>query len=312
MERGMNKVVLVTRRTRLEELVRKYNTAEQARFYMEHLGADFSDYIREDERYQKAVSVVVQAAEKYARLQRIDRDFLPNMIFGPKDIVIALGQDGLVANILKYLDGQPLIGVNPDPARWDGILLPFEAGETEQILLKVLGGNNGIREITMAQAGTRDGQTMLAVNDLFIGQRTHVSARYDIAWNSRRESQSSSGIIVSTGLGSSGWYRSVMAQAAGIAESFGGRRFESRGLRWEERALAFVVREPFPSRQTQAGIVYGRLTGKDTFRILSRMPENGVVFSDGMESDAIEFNVGTEIAVGISPKRGMLVTNAVS
>ena len=85
MERGMNKVVLVTRRTRLQELVAKYNTMEQAKFYIEHLGADFSDYIREDRIYQKAVQEAAQTAEKYARLQRIDRDFLPNMIFGKED-----------------------------------------------------------------------------------------------------------------------------------------------------------------------------------------------------------------------------------
>ena len=174
MERGMNKVILVTRKTRLEDLIRKYNTAEQAKFYIEHLGADFSDYIREDEAYKKAVAAVVQAAEAYARVQRIDREFLPNMIFGRQDIVIAVGQDGLVANILKYLDGQPLIGVNPEPDRWDGVLLPFEAGDTERVLLQTLKGNGNVREITMALARTRDGQAMLSVNDLFVGQKTHV------------------------------------------------------------------------------------------------------------------------------------------
>ena len=306
MEREMNKVILVTRKTRLEDLIRKYNTAEQAKFYIEHLGADFSDYIREDEAYKKAVSAVMQAAKTYARVQRIDRDFLPNMIFGRQDIVIAVGQDGLVANILKYLDGQPLIGINPEPDRWDGGLLPFEAEDTERVLLQVLKGSGNVREITMALARTRDGQTMLAVNDLFVGQKTHVSARYDISWNDRQESQSSSGSIISTGLGSSGWYRSVMAQASGIAEYFGAPRFLSRGLAWEERALSFVVREPFPSRRTQAGIVYGRLSEQDTFRVVSQMPENGVVFSDGMESDAIEFNAGTEITVEVAPKRGVL------
>ncbi len=306
MERGMNKVILVTRRTRLQELIHKYNTAEQARFYMEHMGADFSDYVKEDETYRRAVSTVTQTAEKYARFQQIDRDFLPNMIFGRQDIVIAVGQDGLVANILKYLDGQPLIGINPEPARWDGVLLPFEAGDAERVLVKLLKENGSFREITMARAGTRDGQTMLAVNDLFIGRKTHVSARYDLTWNGRQESQSSSGIIISTGLGSSGWYRSVMAQASGIARSFGGPGLASRGLSWEEKALNFVVREPFPSRRTQAEIVCERLTEQDTFRVLSQMPENGVVFSDGMEEDAIEFNAGTEITVEIAPKRGVL------
>lgn len=307
MERGMNKVVLVTRRTRLNELIYKYNTIEQAKFYIEHMGADFSDYIKEDEKYTEAVAQVMGTAEKYARIQRVDRDFLPNMIFGEQDIVIAVGQDGLVANVMKYLNGQPLIGVNPDTSRWDGILLPFEARQLEQVLLKVIAGNHQSKEITMAQARTQDGQTMLAVNDLFVGQKTHVSARYDITWNETTEYQSSSGIIISTGLGSTGWYKSVMTQAAGIAGSFGGGRFKEELPGWGEDKLIFVVREPFPSRSTQTGIIYGKITGSDTFKILSKMPGNGVVFSDGIESDAIEFNSGTEITIQIASKKGRLV-----
>lgn len=307
MERGMNKVVIVTRKTRLHDLICKYNTMEQAKFYIEHMGADFSDYIREDKRYQEAVEEVVEVSEKYARVQRIDRDFLPNMMFGEKDIVIAVGQDGLVANTLKYLDGQPLIGVNPDPSRWDGMLLPFEAGEAERILLKVIGENHQVKEVTMAQAKTQDGQTMLAVNDLFVGQKTHVSARYDITWNGKSEYQSSSGIIISTGLGSTGWYRSIMTQAAGIAGEFGGTDLKCEDMGWGEDKLIFVFREPFPSCSTRTEMIYGKLTKTDTFRILSKMPGNGVVFSDGIESDAIEFNAGTEITIQIARKKGILV-----
>ena len=35
MDRGMYKIVIITRKTRLQELVYKYNTVEQAKFYME-------------------------------------------------------------------------------------------------------------------------------------------------------------------------------------------------------------------------------------------------------------------------------------
>lgn len=306
-DRGMHKVVLVTRKTRLKELVHKYNTVEQARFYIEHMGADFSDYMEEDAHYQKAVKQVKEAAERYARVQEIDRDFVPNMILGKQDIVIAVGQDGLVANVMKYLDGQPLIGVNPDIRRWDGVLLPFEPGQIKSLLPDVIAGSYHARQVTMAQAKTRDGQYMLAVNDLFVGCRTHVSARYDITWNQATENQSSSGIIISTGLGSTGWYKSVIAQTNRMAELFGGRPFEDRPLRWEDRKLTFVVREPYPSRTTQAGIVYGRIGGGKCLKIVSKMPVNGVVFSDGIENDAIEFQSGSEIQVGVAEKRGMLV-----
>lgn len=306
-EREMHKIVIVTRKTRLEELVFQYNTEEQAKFYLEHMGVDFSDYIAEDHQYQKVRKQVREIAEQFARVQEIDRTFVSNMIFGREDIVIALGQDGLVANVMKYLDGQPLLGVNPDTARWDGVLLPFEAGDLPKILPKVINKTFQAQQITMAEAVTKDGQNMLAVNDLFIGCRTHTSARYDIIWNWERESQSSSGIIVSTGLGASGWYRSVMTQINRMTEIFGCGIMIDKPPAWGEQSLMFVVREPFPSRTSQAGIVYGRMKAGEQLRIVSKMPENGVIFSDGMEEDAIPFHAGMEITIQTADRRGALV-----
>lgn len=308
-ERGMNKIIIVTRKTRLTELVNKYNTREQAKFYIEHLGADFSDYVLEDEKYRKAVECVKAAAEKYARVQEVDRTFFPSIILGREDIVIAVGQDGLVANVMKYLNGHPLIGVNPDVKRWDGVLLPFEPEELSGKLPAVIRGNYRSKAVTIAKASTKDGQEMLAVNDLFIGQRTHTSAQYHICWNRQEENQTSSGIIVSTGLGATGWYKSIITEARRIAEILGGEGvlFRDQPIGWSDDHLTFVVREPYKSRSTQADIVYGKLGKSDSLRIVSQMAVNGVLFSDGMESDAIEFNAGSEIEIGIAERKGNLV-----
>lgn len=304
MDRGMNKIIIVTRKTRLSELIYKYNTFEQAKFYIEHMGADFSDYIIEDETYRSAVKTVTEGCERLARVQVVDRESVPNMIFGENDIVVAVGQDGIVANTMKYLDGQPLIGINPDIRRWDGVLLPFEPEQISDIASNVIKGNFREKTVNMAEAVTTDGQHMLAVNDLFIGQKTHVSARYEICFQNRTENQSSSGIIVSTGLGSTGWYRSVMAQLAAMQGSEGNRR---ETMRWDEERLKFVVREPFPSMTTQADIVFGEIKAGDTFRLVSKMPENGVIFSDGVEQDAIDFVAGMEVVIQSAAKKGRLV-----
>lgn len=307
-QRGMNKVIIVTRKTRLNELVQKYNTIEQAKFYIEHLGADFSDYVLEDRNYREAVSTVKSIAVKYARVHEVDRTFFPNLILSSDDVVITIGQDGMVANVMKYLNGHPLIGINPDTKRWDGILLPFEPGDLSTVLPAVLQGRYNAKEVTIAKASTKDGQEMLAVNDLFIGQKTHTSAQYDILWNDRTETQSSSGIIISTGLGATGWYKSVIAEAQRIAEAFGSSNCISyEPMNWSCDSLTFVVREPYPSRSTQTDIVFGTLKKTDTFRILSKMSANGVIFSDGMENDALEFNAGSEITIGIADKKGNLV-----
>ena len=307
MQRGMNKAVIITVKTRLQEMIHKYNTPEQAKFYIEHMGADFSDYLTEHENYTRAVEQVKTAAEKYARVQLADRAFLPDMLFGRDDIVIAVGRDGLVANIMKYLDGQSLIGINPDTKRWDGVLLPFEPGQTEAVLKKVTAKNHSTKTVTLAKAQTLDGQVLYAVNDLFIGQSSHISARYDLTVNSRTENQSSSGIIISTGLGSTGWYKSVITQAQQLSKLFGTAQPVFSPMPWDEKKLLYIVREPFPGKFTQAELVCGALTENDTLTVTSKMPENGVIFSDGMENDRLSFDAGARVTVSIAEKTGQLV-----
>jgi NAD kinase len=155
------KAVLVTRKTRLEELIAKFQTAEQAKFYVEHLDADFSDYEREHQTYHAAKRAVVETLQRRCLLQLLDRGFLPSFVFGPDDLVLALGQDGLVANTLKYLDGQPLVGINPDPGRYDGVLLPFESRDLAAVLEELLHDRRPAKSITMAQAKLSDGQGAL-------------------------------------------------------------------------------------------------------------------------------------------------------
>ena len=308
-DRGMNKVVLIKRRTRYEELKRRYNTVEQARFYIEHLGADFTDYEREDKVYNAVLEQVRSYVRPVARLQEIDREYIPNMIFGEKDIVIAVGQDGLVANVMKYLDGQPLIGVNPDPERWDGVLLPFEAGDMERILPGVIDEKFSAKDVTMGKVTSKDGQVLYAVNDFFVGVENHTSAKYHINYRNRIENQSSSGIIISTGFGMTGWHKSVMAEFKGMAMAFGLGAIREPQYDWSDRNLTFQVREPYPSRFTQADIVYGQIKEKENLILTSDMSEKGVVFSDGILDDAIEFNAGMQITVGVAERRGRLVTS---
>ena len=308
MDRGMYKIVLIKRRTRLEELKRRYNTIEQAKFYVEHLGADFNDYILEHENYYAALDRVRANAEMYARVQEIDREYIPNMIFGKEDVVVAVGQDGLVANTMKYLDGQPLIGVNPDVKRWDGQLLPFEAREMGTVLPKVLVGNYSERKVTMGKAETKDGQVLYSVNDFFVGINNHTSARYNIQYNNVIENQSSSGVIISTGLGMTGWHRSVMAEFQGMARAFNMGEIKMPEYQWDSDVLVFQVREPYPSRFTEAGLVYGEVGREDTLTFVSNMAVNGIVFSDCILDDAIEFNAGMELKISVSERMGRLVT----
>ena len=310
MQQTDQKIVLITQPTRLEQMIRRYNNAGQAKFYIESHGGDFSDYQQEHDTYQAAVQTAVAFLESYGRLQVLERAHVPQYLFGPKDLVIAVGRDGLVANVLKYLNGQNLIGVNPDPRRWDGVLLPFSAADLPKLVPEAAAGRRPLKSVTLAEAVLGDGQVLCGVNDIFLGQRTHTSARYTICIGGQQEVQSSSGIIVSTGLGSTGWLRSIIAGAAGIGRSCGiGQKPVLPGqFNCSSDYLYFTVREPYPSRSTGAEIVFGQIHTGDPLRITSLMPENGVIFSDGVEEDALEFNSGATASVCVAERKGMLVT----
>jgi hypothetical protein len=321
----------VTRPTRLAELVVRFNTVSQARFYVEHQGADFKDYLSEDETYHHALVETQAVLGQLGRVQVIDRGFLPNFVFGPEDTVVTLGQDGLVANTIKYLHGQPVVGVNPDPARWDGKLLPFKVGDLKKIVPEVFAHGRPTKSVTMAKASLNNGQTMYAVNDLFIGPKSHGSARYVIRSGDAHETQSSSGVIVSTGMGSTGWLKSLLTGAAAITQSAGSVlaqrvvaesvgdekvqrklgpkvRFNVRTeFAWDANYLFFTVREPFPTHTTGASLVFGRVTPETPLQLESQMAENGVIFSDGIEKDFLEFNSGTRASIGLGELKGVLV-----
>ncbi len=297
--------VLVTRKTRLQELIERFNTWPQAKFYLEHNHVEVDDYLNEHDLYQRQLIQAESILKPLGRFQLLERKLLPSYQYSKQDIVVVIGQDGLVANTLKYLNGQPIIAINPDPARWDGKLLPFEIGQLKEVVQKTIQGKAEQKTVTFAQATTNDGQSLLAVNDLFIGPKSHTSARYLLNWKGEKEFQSSSGIIVSTGLGSTGWFQSILAGAKAITGV--AHHPLSNGFGWGDNKLQFSVREPFLSKTTGTKWVFGTIETESPLMLESLMPDNGVIFSDGIEDDFLQFNAGCIVTVKISDLRGLLV-----
>ena len=191
-----NRIILITRETRLQKVLLSQNTVSQAKFYISRLGGDFDDYQQEHQRYCQALLEIKKDLDPLANIQILERRYLSNFVFDKNDIVIALGQDGLVANTMKYLDLQPLIGINPDINRWDGILLPFAPEDAAAVTEETIKGKRKTAPVSMAKVRVQNGQELYAVNDFFIGQKTHTSARYILKYEGYKEPQSSSGIII--------------------------------------------------------------------------------------------------------------------
>jgi NAD kinase len=302
------KLVVVTRKTRLAHLLERWGSRGQARFAIERTGGDFDDYQREDDVYRRATAEVDRGLDRLGlKQQHLDRALVPTYLFAPHDLIVTVGQDGLVANVAKYVGVQPVVAINPDPARHDGALLPFTVDQAPAAVARVVNGRAQLREVTLAEARLGDGQRLLGFNDLFIGARSHVSARYTLAIGDRREVQSSSGVLVSTGAGSTGWLSSMFTMAAGLAAFTGGTVGAAPRLGWDDARLAYVVREPFVSKTSQATIVAGLLAAGGALTIESQMPTGGVVFSDGVEADALALPAGTVVTVRAAAQRTRLV-----
>lgn len=300
--------IIVKNKTRLELLIERFNTRAQAKFYLERSGGNFEDYEAEHELFHQSLHVVQSGLSRVIKHKIVERQFLPSFIFAEKQLIVVIGQDGLVANTAKYSRGLPIVAVNPDKQRYDGVLLPFGPGDFLDGVEAVISGAYASRTMRFAEAGLNDGQRLLAFNDLFIGAGSHVSARYRITFNDHTEEHSSSGIIVSTQAGSTGWLSSVFNMADGIAGLFE-KRAHVRRPQLQEKNLLFAVREPYKSVRTQAGIVAGIIGHRAELTVESLMPAGGVIFSDGIESDYLAFNSGAVARIGIAKETAELVEN---
>jgi NAD kinase len=304
---SFEKIVLVKRKTRLEELVERFNTRGQAKFYLEHAGGDFSDYAQEDDAYHRSMETLQRSLDVGLKLQVVDRSLVPTFLFSSSDLVVAVGQDGLVANTAKYATPQPILGVNPDPGRWNGVLLPFTPPQVRRAVTTMLDGQARVQTVTLGEVALEDGQRLLAFNDFFLGSRSHVSARYRITADEHSEPQSSSGVLVSTGVGSTGWLSSTFNMAAGLAAFTGGTLGQPLRLAWDDPRLVYVVREPFLSQHSGISMVAGIISPNQELVIESLIPQGGVIFSDGIEQDYLEFNSGATAHVRASNTHAHLV-----
>jgi NAD kinase len=269
--------------------------------------AAFAEYEQEDLAQHQSLERLKGELDLGYPLKFVERQYLATFDFRGCVAIVVVGQDGLVANTAKYVGDVPIVAVNPDPARIDGILLPFQVQQARQAVKRTLDNRAKVREVTLASVALNDGQQMLAFNDFFVGCRTHASARYLLRVDDRSEQQSSSGMIISTGAGSTGWLSSVCNMADGFAAWTGNENARHVTMRWEDRRLVWVVREPFRSKLSGSDLVAGFLEQGNELVVESLMPASGVIFSDGVENDFLEFTSGTIARISVAPQRARLV-----
>ncbi len=286
------RAVLVHRTTEYEELLARHGTRGQAEFFLASRGRSITDVAERHHRAARAVADVAAAIPLTWRQARVERADLDRFLFGPEDIVVVVGQDGLVANTAKYLSGQPVVGIDTDPGRNPGVLVRHRPADAGRLLRAAAQRGAAADELTMVEAVADDTQRLVALNEIFLGPAGHQTVRYRIGPDhdgAAPEAQASSGIIVGTGTGATGWLRSLWLE-----------RGSTLALPAPaERRLLWFVREAWPSPATGTSRSAGALSGAEGLRVTVES-DRLVVFGDGMESDALSLTWGQSLRAGIS------------
>jgi hypothetical protein len=289
------RVVLVHRRSEYDELVGRHGSHGQAAFFLSTRGRDIAEVQAHHDAQAEAMRVVAAGVPVDWRRGEVERADLSRFLFAPEDVVVVVGQDGLVANVAKYLDGQPVVGVDPEPGRNAGVLVRHPAQDAGELVRSVVAGRAAYEQRAMVRARADDGQELTALNEVYVGHPSHQTARYVVRQGEASERQASSGLVVGTGTGATGWCSSIWRE-----------RHSTLPLPAPtEPALAWFTREAWASPVTGVALTEGRLAGAPlTVTVESNQL---VVFGDGIEDDRLSLSWGQVLEVGLAGRALRLV-----
>jgi hypothetical protein len=289
------RAVLVHRRTEYEELLARHGTRGQAAFFLSTRGRDIQEVEARHAAEEGVMAAVAAAIPLDWRRGVVERADLSRFLFDPEDVIVVVGQDGLVANAAKYLNGQVVVGINTDPGRNPGVLVPHPAAAAEDLLHAAVRPDveASVEARTMVEGVIDDGQRICALNELYVGQPSHQTARYTLRDpGGDTERQASSGLVIATGTGATGWSRSIWLE----------RHTRIVLPTCTDPALAWFVREAWPSPATGVDLTEGLLAPGEELSI-SVESDRLVTFGDGIEADAVSLSWGQTIAIRTAARR---------
>lgn len=201
------------------------------------------------------------------------------------DLAITVGGDGTFAKAANLVNGSYLLGINSNPSESEGALTSLDICDIER-LEDLINNNFEVMEHTRAQM-ILNGKHIdeLATNEIYIGTSAQfLTSRYKIRHKGVEEEQRSSGVIVTTGTGSSGWFNSA-----------GGKKFGRA-----EKKLAFLVREPYiGERLFRPELLKGEIKEKESIILTSTRDYGGII---AINSSVYNFNGGDIAEIKISDK----------
>ena len=287
------RAVLVHRTSEYEELLTRHGTHGQAAFFLSSRGRDIREVAERHQRVLRALADVSAAVPSQWRQARVDRADLDRFLFAPEDVVVVVGQDGLVANAAKYLSGQPVIGIDTEPGRNPGVLVRHRPDAAAALLPAAAfarprgrgahHGGGGHRRRPAAARAQRDLPRRPGSSDRPLPHRLRR----------QRHRSGSAGLLRRPDRHGHGSHRLAAFAVAPAREPLPPCR------RRADPRLVWFVREAWPSPVTGTSLVDGELCGSQRLRITVES-DRLVAFGDGMEGDTLELTWGQSVSVGVA------------
>lgn len=277
------KNILLVHKRSAYELFGKKHIAESVR--SDKVLRKEKKYFLESHKIHYATLAYVEKVlkEKKITYKKVSRD--QGVAYRQFDLIITVGGDGTFLRAATNIGRQYILGVNSAPAFSVGRFCTVTRKNFDKVLEKVLKGHFSVSplhrlELTFSPSKRK----YLALNDCLVTHQIPADmARYIIKIGKKEEKQRSSGIWISTAVGSSGAMKSA-----------GGKLLKETDKKFE-----YKPRELYQTRTGHYRLTGGILSSRSEMTVLSLMPK-GAVYIDGSRQN-VPFPYGSRLRIKISP-----------
>ncbi|VDO56747.1 unnamed protein product [Haemonchus placei] len=209
--------VVLRKTTRLdwEKQKHPFKSTTQLLQYLRSKGHDVDDMIKSDAKQKAAAAeILARLEEAHIMTQVVSRQTLPTAVQWA-DLVVSAGGDGtFLTAAAAVTDKTPVIGINTDPVGSEGHLCIGGKNPPHDLIERIVNGKfkyanrSRIRVTVLNRKPEAKNGCTLALNEVFVGEDEAAKvSTYAISIDDQpMVKQKSSGLIVSTGTGSTSWY----------------------------------------------------------------------------------------------------------
>lgn len=241
-----------------------------------------------DEEVKEQIKTFLKPVEG-SKISIALRDSLKKEYFDDKEVIVSVGGDGTFLSCAHNIDEQLLLlGVNSNPKKSEGALTSIMIWDLQEKLNEIVNDFDflTIKEYTRERVRVCKKDkcviTEHALNETYMGNiNPHHPSNYEIVYNDVTEKQRSSGVLVTTGTGSSAWYYAM-----------GGRKFSR-----EKQQLRFRIRELFKSRLYKPTLEKGKIHQEEVLEIVNKT-HHSILAIDSIISYNLDYNDRVLIEIG--------------